>query len=115
MSPSSNKPNLVDMQSIEHGNMVVWTLQGTSGTKISKAIKHFSFMNEAKVEEIETQLAKFVHDYIEVRKLYEDKLRKSHVYQERIEELEAKVQVLEVEVASLREQLANAEQVSTAK
>ena len=72
-------------------------------------------MNEAKVEEIETRLAKFVHDYIDVRKLYEDEIKKSHVYKERIEEIKAKVQVLEVEVASLREQLSNAEKVATVK
>lgn len=93
--------------------MVVWTLQGTSGIEISKALNHFSFMNEAKVEEIETRLSKFLDGYIDVRKLYEDELRKIHVYKERIEELEAKVQALEAEVASLREKLANVEQVVT--
>ena len=70
-------------------------------------MKYFSFMNEAKVEEIETRPAKFVHDYIDLRKLYEYELRKSHVYKEKIEELEAKVQVLEAKVASLREKLVN--------
>ena len=72
-------------------------------------------MNEAKVEEIEKKLSKSMHEYIDVRKLYEDELKKSHVYKERIEELEAKVQVLEVEVSSLREKLSNVEQVVTAK
>ena len=33
--------------------MIVWTLHGTTGKEISKALTHFSFMNEAKVEEIE--------------------------------------------------------------
>lgn len=49
-------------------------------------------MTEAKVEEIETRLVKVFHDYIDVMKLYKDELRKSHVYKEKIEELEAKVQ-----------------------
>lgn len=62
-------------------------------------------MNEAKVEDMETRLSKSIHDYIDVRKLYEDELRKSHVYNKRIVEHEAKVQALENEVASLREQL----------
>lgn len=91
----------------------MWTLQGTSGTNISKTLKHFSFMNEAKVEEIETRLAKSFHDYINVRKIYEDELRKSHVYKEKIKELEAKVQGLETEVTSLREKLSNIEQMTT--
>ena len=64
--------------------MILWTLQDTSGTKISKALKHFSFVNEAKVEEIETRLYKSIHDYIDVRKLYEDELRRIHVYKEKI-------------------------------
>ena len=72
-------------------------------------------MNEAKVEEIETRLSKSFNDYIDVRKQYKDELRKSHVYKEKIEELEAKVQGLEAEVASLREQLSNAEQKATTK
>lgn len=52
--------------------MIIWTLQGTSRKKISKALKHFSFMNEAKVEEMETRLAHSIHEYIDVRKLYEN-------------------------------------------
>jgi uncharacterized protein YceH (UPF0502 family) len=68
-------------------------------------MKHFSFMNEAKVEEMETRLSKSTDDYIDVRKINEDELRSSHVYKEKIVELEAKVQELENEVASLREQL----------
>ena len=60
-------------------------------------------MNEAKVEEMETRLALSIHDYIDVKKLYENELRRSHVYKERIFELEAKVQELEDEIASLRE------------
>lgn len=80
MAPSSNKPKLMDVQSTKKVNMIVWTLQGTSGTDISKAVKHFSFMNESKVEEMETRLSKSIHDYIDVRKIYEDELRRNHVY-----------------------------------
>ena len=54
MAPASNKPRLMDVQSTEQGNMIVWTLHGTTGKEISKALKHFSFMNEAKVDEMET-------------------------------------------------------------
>ena len=71
--------------------MIIWTLQGTSSLEISKALKHFSFMNEAKVDETKDQLSQAIHDYIDVRKLYENELRSSHVYRERISELEAKV------------------------
>ena len=68
-------------------------------------------MNEAKVEEMETRLLNSIHDYIGVRKIYEDQLRISHVCKERIVELEAKVQALENEVTSLREHLTQAEQI----
>lgn len=54
-------------------------------------------MNEAKVEEMETRLAQSIHEYIDVRKLYENEIRRSHVYKERIVELEAKVHELENE------------------
>ena len=50
--------------------MIVLNLQGTSGTNISKALKKNSFMNEAKVEEMETRLSKSIHDYIDVRNIY---------------------------------------------
>ena len=90
--------------------MIVWTLHGTTGKEISKALKHFSFMNEAKVDEMEDQLSRAIHDYIDVRKLYENELRSSHVYRERITELEAKVQALEEEIASLKDQIAQEEQ-----
>ena len=111
MAPTSKKPKLMDVQKIDQGNMIVWTLQGTFGTEISKSMEHLSFMNEEKVEEIETRLSKAFHDYIDVRNLYEDELRKSHVYKQRIEDLEAKVQRLETKVASLRQQLSNVEQL----
>ena len=90
--------------------MIIWTLHGTSGKEISKTIQHFSFVNEAKVDEIEDKLSQAIHDYIDVRKLYENRLRSSHVYRERIAELEAKVQTLEDEIASLKDQLTQAEQ-----
>ena len=48
--------------------MILWTLQGTSGIEISKNMKVFSLMNEEKIEEIETRLAKSFHDYIDFRK-----------------------------------------------
>ena len=99
----------MDVQSTEQGNMIIWTLQGTTGKEISKALKHFSFMNEAKVDEMEDQLSQAIHDYIDVRKLYENELRSSHVYREMIAELEAKVQALEDEIASLKDQIAQAE------
>ena len=54
-----------------------------------------------------------MHDYIDLKNLYKDELRKSYAYKERIEELEAKVQGLEAKVASLGEKLENAEQVAT--
>ncbi len=76
--------------------MIIWTLQGSSGKEISKARKHFSFINEAKVEEIEDKLSQAIHDYIDVRKLYENELRTSHIYRERIFELENRVRALEV-------------------
>ena len=60
-------------------------------------------MNEAKVEEIEEKLSRAIRDYIDVRKLYENKLRTSHAYRERVVELEAKVQALEDEIASLKD------------
>ena len=85
--------------------MIIWTLHGTTGKEISKALKHFSFMNEAKVEEMEDQLSQAIHDYIDVRKLYENELRRSRVYRERIVELEAKVHTLEDEIASLKDKL----------
>lgn len=78
-------------------------------------MKNFSFVNEEKVVEIETRLAKAFHDYIDVKKLYEDGLRKSHVYKHKIKELEAKVQGLEAKVSSLREKLSNVEQVASAE
>ena len=105
MAPTSNKPKLMDVQSTKQCNMILRTLQDTFDTNNSKVLKHFSFMNEAKVEEMETRLAKSTHDYIDMRKLYEDDLRSSHVYKERIVELQAKVKELEDEVASLREKL----------
>lgn len=109
MAPSTNKTKLMDVQRIYQGNMIVWTLKGTSGIEISKVLKHFSFINEEKVEEIETRLSKPFHDYIDARNLYEEELREIHVYKDRIEELEAKVQGLEIGFASLREKLSNVE------
>ena len=70
-------------------------------------------MNEAKVDEMEDQLSQAIHDYIDVRKLYENELRSSHVYREKIVELEAKVQALEDEITSLKDQIAQAEQRKT--
>ena len=66
-------------------------------------------MNEAKVEEMETMLAQSINDYIDVRKLYENELRRSHVYKENIVKLDAKIQGLEEQIASLKEQLAQVE------
>ena len=103
MAPASNKPKLMDVKNTEQGNMIIWTLHGSSGKEISKALKHFSFMNEAKVEEMEDRLSQAIHDYIDVKNFYENELRTSHVYRERIAELEAKVRALEDEIASLRE------------
>ena len=63
-------------------------MQNTFGIEMSKAMKHFSFMNEAKVEEIEIKLARNIHDYIDIEKLYEEELEKSYVYGKKIDELD---------------------------
>lgn len=67
-------------------------------------------MNETKVEEIETNLARTFHYYIDMRKLYEEELRKSYVYKKKVEELEEQSQGLEAKFAFLKEQLNNVEQ-----
>lgn len=72
-------------------------------------MKHFSFMNEAKVHEIEERQARSFHDYIDVRKIYEEELRKRHVYKKKIEEIYAKAQGLETKVASLKQKLDSVE------
>lgn len=105
MAPETNNPKLMDVQNIPEGNMIVQTLQSTSSVEISKAMKHFSFMNEANVDEMETKLVRNLHDYLDIRKLYEEELKKSYVYNQRIEELKVKAQWLEAKVESLKEKL----------
>lgn len=80
MASETSKPKIMDVQNSAHGNMIVWTLHSTFGVEISRAVKQFSFMNEAKVEEIETMLTRTFHDYIDIKNLYEEELIKSHVY-----------------------------------
>ena len=48
-----------------------------------------------------------MHDYIDLKKLFKDELRKSHAYKEMIEDLEAKVHGLEAKIVSLREKMEN--------
>ena len=39
MTLETNKPKLMDIQSTSQCNMIVWTMQNTFGTKISKVMK----------------------------------------------------------------------------
>lgn len=77
------------------------------------AMTNFVFMNKVVVECIEDKLAKTFNEYVDTQKLYEEELKRSHVYKTRVEELKLKVQSLEGEVASLRDKLKTIETQST--
>lgn len=47
-------------------------------------MKNLAFMNEAVVERIKDKLEKMFHEYIDIRKLYEEELKLNHVYKEKI-------------------------------
>ena len=95
------------VQDTVHGSIITQTLDTTIGKEISSALKHFSFMNEAKVDQIEDRLARTFNQCIDTHKLYEEELKKRHVQKQRIQELEGRVQGLETKVASLKDQLKN--------
>ena len=59
--------------------MIVWTLENTAGKEISSLVKHFALMNELKVDEIEDKLAAVYNECLDIRKLYEEELKMSHV------------------------------------
>lgn len=62
-------------------------------------------MNEVKVDEIENKLAVVYNECVDTIKLYEEELKTNHVQKKMIEELEGKIQSLEAEIVSLKEQL----------
>ena len=88
--------------------MIVWTLDNTSGKELSSLVKHFALMNDEKMDQIKNKLAALCNECLDVRKLYEEELKSNYVHKKRIGELEEKIQSLEVELASLKEQLKNA-------
>ena len=111
VAPDTNKPKMMDIQETAQGNMIVWTLDNTSGKELSSLVKHFALMNDEKMDQIEIRLAALCNECLDVRKLYEEELKSNYVHRQRIRELEEKIQSLEAELASLKEQLKNAIEV----
>lgn len=95
----------MDVQNTPQGNLIVWDVDTTPGKEVASAMVHMSHMNEAVVDRLEERLAKAVHEYVDTRKLYEEELRMKHLYRNKIEELEKRVQVLCGEVEALKAQL----------
>ena len=84
VAPDTKKPKMMDIQVTAQGNMIVWTLDNTSGKEISSLVKHFALMNEAKVDQIKDRLATICNEYLDVRKLYEEELKSNYVHKKRI-------------------------------
>ncbi len=105
VAPDTKKPKMMDIEETTQGNMIVWTLESTNGKEISSLVKHFALMNEEKVDEIEDKLATMFNECLDIRRTYEEELKMSHVQKQRIEELEEKIKILEIEIKSLKEQL----------
>lgn len=59
-------------------------------------------MNETKVGKIEDQLAQNFRENIDTRKLYEEEIKKSYLFEKRVKVLEEKVWGFENEVTSLK-------------
>ena len=74
ITPDTKKSKMMDIQETTQGNMIVWTLDNTSGKEISSLVKHFALMNEAKVDQIEDRLAAMYNECIDVWKLYEEEI-----------------------------------------
>ena len=68
-------------------------------------LKHLTYINEARVEQIEDRLATIFNECVNTRKLYEEEVKMSYVKKQRIQELGDEVQSLESEIASLQDQL----------
>ena len=92
-----------NIQATAHGNMIVWTLDNTSGKEISSLVKYFAVMNDEKMDQIEDRLVSLSNHFLDVRRLYEEELKSNYVHKQRIRELEEKIQSLEIELASLKE------------
>ena len=106
---------MMNVEETAQGNMITQTLDTTTGKEVSSMIKHFAFMNEAKMEQIEDRLAATYNECLDTKKLYEEQLKTSYVQKQRIEELEGKIQSLEEEVASLKDQIKTAIEVEYAQ
>lgn len=64
--------------------MITWIVESSQGSEVASAMKKLTVMNEEVVEHIEDKLAKTFHEYIDTRKIYEDELKISHIYKQRI-------------------------------
>ena len=52
MAPDTKKTKVMDIEETAQGNMIVWTLENTTGKEITSLVKHFALINEVKVDEI---------------------------------------------------------------
>ena len=91
VAPDTKKPKMMDIQVTTQGSMIVWTLDNTSRKEISSLVKHFTLMNEEKVDQIEDRLAALCNECLDVRRLYEEELKSNYVHKQRIGELDEKI------------------------
>lgn len=68
-APETNKSLLMYVKDIAQDSSIIWTLDSTTRSEISSALKIFSFMNETKVGQIEDQISQTFREYIDTRKL----------------------------------------------
>lgn len=88
ISPKTNKPKLMDVQSTPQRNLITWDVDTTQGGEVASVMKYFYFMNEVVVKCIEDKLVETFHEYFDARRLYEEEIKLSHVYKVKIQELE---------------------------
>ena len=69
----------MDVKDMTQCSLMTWKLDTTTGKEISSALKNFSFMNQAKVDQIEEKLVRTFNEFIGTHKLYEEELKRSHV------------------------------------
>ena len=96
---------MMDVEETAQGNMITWTLDNTTSREVSSMLKHSAYMNETKMDQIENRLFVAYNECLDTRKLYEEELKTNYVQKKKIEELENKVQSLEIEILSLQDQL----------
>jgi hypothetical protein len=94
LAPEDNKPTLMEIRDSPQGSAIFWNVHQASPTQIGTLMQSAISLGTSKMQVLEEQLHNAYDKYVDVRKNYEEEMKRTYVLEQLNKGLESELKTL---------------------